>query len=95
MLEKYSAVVQKKLCFVISFIFFPGDNIDVIFACLLQVRELAYRLYLYPNSHTEELLNDMLQGRHLLARLTGFQTYAERALKGTLAQTPGIIFQTK
>ncbi|XP_053404674.1 mitochondrial intermediate peptidase-like [Mercenaria mercenaria] len=52
------------------------------------IREVAYRIYLHPNSYTEDLLTDMLQGRKLIAKLTGFETFAERALKGTLVESP-------
>jgi hypothetical protein len=33
----------------------------------------------------------MLEGRQIIASMTGFKTFAERALKGTLAETPGTL----
>ncbi|XP_052784230.1 mitochondrial intermediate peptidase-like [Mya arenaria] len=52
------------------------------------VREASYRVYLYPNPHQETLLQDMLEGRRLIAKLCGFPSFAHRALDGTLIQTP-------
>lgn len=52
-------------------------------------REAAYRLYLYPDSHQEQLLSDLLRCRYELARTCGFETYAHRALKSSTAETPG------
>lgn len=57
------------------------------------VREAAYKVYLYPNPHAEDLLNDIIHGRRLIANLTGFKTFAERALKGTLAETPDNVWK--
>ncbi|XP_060596187.1 mitochondrial intermediate peptidase-like [Ruditapes philippinarum] len=55
------------------------------------IRELSYRIYLYPNERTELLLSNMLEGRQIIASMTGFKTFAERALKGTLAESPGTL----
>lgn len=54
-----------------------------------QVREIAYRVYLYPNAELLECLEELLRCRYELARLVGYQSYAHRALKGTMAKTPG------
>ena len=55
----------------------------------LQVREAAYRIYLYPMDNLSALLERLLQKRHRLAELAGFPSYAHRVLRGTLAETPG------
>lgn len=51
-------------------------------------REAAYRLYLYPDSHQELLLKNLLDCRHRLAAICGFPTYAHRALKASTMETP-------
>lgn len=57
------------------------------------VREAAYKIYLYPDDHQLQLLESMLNARHKLASLVGFPTYAHRALKGTLGETPENIME--
>nr|XP_057935272.1 mitochondrial intermediate peptidase-like [Doryrhamphus excisus] len=52
------------------------------------VREIAYRIYLYPNADLMECLEELLRCRYKLARLVGYDTYGHRALKGTMATTP-------
>lgn len=51
-------------------------------------REAAYRLYLYPDPHQEELLTDLIKSRHELATTCGFPTYAHRALKSSTMENP-------
>lgn len=69
-----------------------GDNITVtgLFSDHYSdtVREAAYRIYLYPYPHQEELLANLLKARRDLAQLVGFQSYTQRGLKGTLGETP-------
>lgn len=52
------------------------------------VREAAYKIFLHPDKHQEDLLNNLLLSRYNLAKLVGFPTFAHRALKGTMADTP-------
>lgn len=61
----------------------------MIVGIVLQIREAAYKLYLYPNNHQLQLLDGLLESRNQLANLVGFPTYAHRALRGTLADSPG------
>ena len=61
-----------------------------MYVVLFQTREVAYRVYLHHNEESEEILEDMLAGRQIIAQMTGFDTFAHRALKGTLAETPGM-----
>ncbi|KAL3847534.1 hypothetical protein ACJMK2_018439 [Sinanodonta woodiana] len=49
------------------------------------VREAAYRIFLYPHPHQEDLLRSFLMARHKLAQLVDFPTFAQRALRGTMA----------
>lgn len=51
-------------------------------------REAAYKLYLYPDTHQEELLNDLINCRHELASTCGFSTYAHRAMKSSTMENP-------
>lgn len=59
-----------------------GDSINPT------VRELAYRIFLQPEPKQEQLLQKLLQARNALAVTCGFETYAHKALKGSLMQTP-------
>ncbi|XP_076001295.1 mitochondrial intermediate peptidase-like [Genypterus blacodes] len=52
------------------------------------VREIAYRVYLYPNADLMACLEELLKCRYKLAKLVGYESYAQRALKGTMAKTP-------
>ncbi|XP_070685069.1 mitochondrial intermediate peptidase-like [Pempheris klunzingeri] len=52
------------------------------------VREIAYRIYLYPNADLMECLEELLKCRYQLAKLVGYESYGHRALKGTMAKTP-------
>uniref|UniRef100_A0A669D574 Mitochondrial intermediate peptidase n=1 Tax=Oreochromis niloticus TaxID=8128 RepID=A0A669D574_ORENI len=53
------------------------------------VREIAYRIYLYPNAELMGCLEELLKCRYKLATLVGYESYGHRALKGTMAKTPG------
>lgn len=53
------------------------------------MREIAYRVYLYPNAEVLECLEELLKCRYRLAKLVGYESYGHRALKGTMAKTPG------
>uniref|UniRef100_A0A3Q2ZA83 Mitochondrial intermediate peptidase n=1 Tax=Hippocampus comes TaxID=109280 RepID=A0A3Q2ZA83_HIPCM len=55
------------------------------------LREIAYRIYLYPNTDLMECLEELLRCRYKLATLVGYESYAHRALKGTMAATPGSV----
>ncbi|XP_064455860.1 mitochondrial intermediate peptidase-like [Ornithodoros turicata] len=52
------------------------------------IREAAYRVYLFPDQHQSQLLDELLSSRHCLANLCGFPTYAHRALRGSIAGNP-------
>uniref|UniRef100_A0A4W4H289 Mitochondrial intermediate peptidase n=1 Tax=Electrophorus electricus TaxID=8005 RepID=A0A4W4H289_ELEEL len=53
------------------------------------VREVAYRIFLYPNRDLMDILDQLLSCRNKLARLVGYESYAHRALRGTMAKNPG------
>lgn len=50
---------------------------------------MAYRVYLYPNAELLQTLEELLSCRYQLAKLVGYESYGHRALKGTMAKTPG------
>ncbi|XP_062241415.1 mitochondrial intermediate peptidase-like [Platichthys flesus] len=52
------------------------------------VREIAYRIYLYPNADLMRCLEELLECRYQMAKLVGYESYGHRALKGTMAKTP-------
>nr|XP_032825301.1 mitochondrial intermediate peptidase isoform X1 [Petromyzon marinus] len=52
------------------------------------VREAAYRIFLYPNEAQLARLDALLSCRHRMARLVGYESFAHRALRGTMARTP-------
>ncbi|XP_054164343.1 mitochondrial intermediate peptidase-like [Oppia nitens] len=56
------------------------------------VREAAYRVYLYPEEHQEKLLMELLMSRLKLAQICGFKSYSQRAINGSIAQTPETVW---
>lgn len=52
------------------------------------VREAGYKIYLHPEQQQASRLDMLLQGRSEMAQLAGFETFAHRALKGTLLRNP-------
>ncbi|XP_003485811.1 mitochondrial intermediate peptidase [Bombus impatiens] len=57
------------------------------------VRETAYRIFLYPDEEQEYLLQELLNSRHILAKLCGFPSYAHRAVKGSTVERPEVIYE--
>nr|XP_021505811.1 mitochondrial intermediate peptidase isoform X2 [Meriones unguiculatus] len=57
------------------------------------VREVAYKIFLYPNAGQLKCLEELLSSRDLLANLVGYSTFSHRALQGTIAQTPETVMQ--
>ena len=52
------------------------------------IREAAYKIYLYPEQQQMNRLEALLAARSAMAELAGFPTYAHRALRGTIGNTP-------
>ncbi|CAK9290706.1 unnamed protein product [Gordionus sp. m RMFG-2023] len=48
-------------------------------------REQMYKLYNHQNIHKEDLLKNMLNVRHDLAQVSGFNSYADKMIHNTLA----------
>ncbi|CAB1316399.1 unnamed protein product [Coregonus sp. 'balchen'] len=57
------------------------------------VREAAYKIFLFPNSSLLLCLDDLLACRNKLANLVGYESFAHRALNGTMAKTPEIVMK--
>ncbi|XP_061073177.1 mitochondrial intermediate peptidase-like [Conger conger] len=57
------------------------------------VREAAYKIFLYPSAALLQCLEELLSCRNELAQLVGYQSFAHRALKGTMAKTPENVMQ--
>ncbi|KAK4871876.1 hypothetical protein RN001_016000 [Aquatica leii] len=74
-----------------------GHNVIVSGLCSdtadSQTREMAYKIYLYPDMHQDALLTEILQKRHELAQICGFPTYSHRALKGSTVETPESVME--
>lgn len=51
-------------------------------------REAAYKIYYWREPGQEKVLLDMLEDRHSLANLCGYQTFRHRAVTNSLAETP-------
>ncbi|CAH1175721.1 unnamed protein product [Phaedon cochleariae] len=51
-------------------------------------REMAFKIFLHPDPHQDMLLNKMLEARYELAKICGFPTYASRALRGSIIDSP-------
>ena len=73
----------------ISALVFFRRSLSQVSILLFQVREGAYKYFMSENREQQSHLDNLLRGRHMLARLVGFDTYAQRALCGTMAETPG------
>lgn len=54
-------------------------------------REMAYRLYLYPDERQQLLLTDLLDHRHKLATVCGFESYAHRAVNKSTVEDPDMV----
>ncbi|TRY66205.1 hypothetical protein DNTS_028315 [Danionella cerebrum] len=65
-----------------------ADSSDDLVKHLRMVREVAYKIFLYPNAEMMRILAELLACRDKLARLVGYESYAHRALKGTMAKSP-------
>ncbi|GFT63196.1 mitochondrial intermediate peptidase [Trichonephila clavipes] len=78
---------------------FSGDGETIIVNDLYSdsknelLREAAYKIFLYPDKQQEELLHELLVARQKLANLCGFPTYADRAVRGSMAGTPVFIHE--
>ncbi|XP_007898841.2 mitochondrial intermediate peptidase isoform X1 [Callorhinchus milii] len=61
------------------------------------VREAAYKIFLYPNPEQLHCLDQLLACRNQLAHLVGYESFAHRALRGTMAKDPETVmyFLTK
>ncbi|KAL2311014.1 hypothetical protein Nmel_002701 [Mimus melanotis] len=57
------------------------------------VREAAYKIFLYSNSQQLARLEELLASRNSLAQLVGYDTFAHRALQGTMAKNPETVRQ--
>lgn len=55
------------------------------------VRETAYKLYLKPDETQDDILTNLLRCRLRLAQLCGFESYAHRAVKGSIAGAPEVV----
>lgn len=55
------------------------------------IRETAYKLYLQSEKTQDDILTNLLRCRLKLAQLCGFDSYAHRAVKGSIAGSPSVV----
>ncbi|CAH0562657.1 unnamed protein product [Brassicogethes aeneus] len=73
---------------------FTSDGDDVYVSGLYTdsvnpvAREVAYRIFLHPDPDQEIILKHLLQARDELAKIAGFSTYSQRALRGSTLDEP-------
>lgn len=78
---------------------FPSDGDSVTVSGLFAdsenaiLREAAYKVYLAPDDQQNNLLTNLLLARRQLANLCGFRSYAERAIRGSIAETPEYVLK--
>ncbi|XP_066148892.1 mitochondrial intermediate peptidase [Euwallacea fornicatus] len=51
-------------------------------------REMAYKIFLHPDQNQETLLSNLLECRDQLGKICGFNSYSERALRGSTIDRP-------
>ena len=56
-------------------------------------RETAFKIYYTGDKQQEMILSSLVETRHQLATLCGYETFAHRAVSNSLAQTPEKISQ--
>ena len=56
-----------------------------------RIREIAYKLYHTGHPRQEKILHLMLEKRHQLSTICGYQSFAERAVLESLAQDPDTV----
>lgn len=57
------------------------------------LREAAYKIFLAPDEDQDKYLTNLLLARRQLAKLCGFKSYAERAIRGSIAETPEYVLK--
>ncbi|XP_026739232.1 mitochondrial intermediate peptidase [Trichoplusia ni] len=79
--------------------FFSSEGDDIIVSGVYAecgeaaAREAAYKLYLAPDQHQDNLLTTTLDARHQMASICGFQCYADRAIKASTMETSSNVRQ--
>ena len=62
-----------------------GSHID---SPIEQAREAAFKIYYWDDPEKERVLHTLLTKRNELAQVCSYNTFAERAMEGSLAQDP-------
>lgn len=57
------------------------------------IRESAYKIFLHPDDHQDTLLTQLLTSRKQLAKLCGFSSFSERAIRGSIAESPLVVWE--
>ena len=78
---------------------FPSDGETVVVSGFYSeskneaLREAAYKIFLHPEKHQQQLLDGLLTARRELAKMCGFPSYAHRAVRGSIAGTPEFVHE--
>ena len=59
----------------------------------IQLREFSFRQFLLHEDHQEQLLLELIYSRLKLSKTCGFQSFAHRAISGSIAETPEIVWE--
>lgn len=57
------------------------------------LREFAFKQFLRYEDHQEQLLLELIYSRLKLSRTCGFQSFAHRAINGSIADTPEVVWE--
>ncbi|KAJ6220987.1 hypothetical protein RDWZM_006799 [Blomia tropicalis] len=58
-----------------------------------KLREFAFKQFLRFEDHQEQLLLELIYSRLKLSRICGFQSFAHRAINGSIAETPEFVWE--
>ena len=78
--------------------YFPIDNNKIVISGLqnesndAQLREISFKQFLQYDDHQEQLLMELICSRLKLAKICGFNSFAHRAINGSIAGSPEIVW---
>lgn len=58
-----------------------------------ELREFAFKRFLHFDEHQEQLLLELIYSRLKLAKICGFKSFAHRAINGSIADNPEVVWE--